>query len=124
MTQEISAPHMTSIERQLYEDGHVEEYRGFKIVPKLDFGPNGFWSPEYRCHLNAGWVVTSGSGRYAGCNAAPGATFAWTLQGARDMIDDLIAAGGSGDHNEVGGGIDADEFWRLNRARHAAKQEA
>jgi hypothetical protein len=115
---------MTPIERQLYEGGHTETYRGFKIVPKRDFGSSGYWSAEHRCNINAGWVATFGSGTYAGCNAAPGATFAWTLKGAREMIDDMIAAGGSGRHDRVGEGTDAEQFWRLNRARHAERNAA
>ena len=114
----ITAPHMTPIERDLYEAGHSEEYRGYVIKPKRDFGRYGYWSPEHRCNLNAGWVVTHGSGLFAGCNAAPGATFAWTIQGARDMVDDMIEAGGSGRCDRVDDGIDSDEFWRLNYARH------
>lgn len=117
----IIAPHMTPIERDLYEAGHTETYRGFVIVPKRDFGTSGYWSSEHLCNLNAGWVVTYGSGSFAGCNAAPGATFAWTLQSAREMIDDLIEAGGSGRHDRIGEGTNAERFWELTRARHAAE---
>lgn len=115
----ITAPHMTPIERDLYEAGHEEDYRGFRIVPKRDFGQYGYWSAEHRCNLNAGWVVVYGNCRI--CNAAPGATFAWTLAGARDMIDDLISAGyrPEMDLSNVGREPgDAQEFWRLNFARH------
>lgn len=120
----ISAPHMTPVERQLYEDGHSEEYRGFIIKPKRDFGRTSYWSAEHRCNLNAGWVILYGSGKYSGCLATPGATFAWTLQGAREMADDMIAAGYTGECNTVGGGGNSDEFWRLNYARHDAKRAA
>lgn len=119
MSPTIVAPHMTPIERDLYEAGHREDYRGFVIQPKRDFGSSGYWSAEHRCNINAGWIATYGSGRYAGCLATPGATFAWTLQGARDMVDDMISAGGTGRCDDVGGGIVAAEFWRLTRARHA-----
>lgn len=119
MTEQIVAPHMTPIERQAYEAGHEEEYRGFLIKPKRDFGRYGYWSPEHRCNLNAGWVLVHGSGLFRGCNAAPGATFAWTLKGAREMADDMIAAGFSGRCDTVDGGGSSDEFWRLNRERHA-----
>jgi hypothetical protein len=115
---EIVAPHMTPIERDLYEAGHSEEYRGFVIKPKRDFGSSGYWSPEHRTNINAGWVICYGSGTYGGCNAAPGATFSWTLQGAHDMIDDIITAGGNGRCDDVGGGIDSEVFWQHNYARH------
>jgi hypothetical protein len=115
---EINAPHMTPMERDLYEAGHSEEFRGFVIKPKRDFGRTGYWSSEHRTNINAGWVICYGSGTYRGCNAAPGATFSWTLQGAREMIEDLIKAGGSGRCNEVSGGIDSELFWKFNYARH------
>lgn len=120
---EITAPHMTPVERELYEAGHEEEYLGFKIVPKRDFGRYGYWSPEHRCNLNAGWVICHGSGAFRGCNAAPGATFAWTLKGAHDMIDDLIAAGENGCCDKVETGVDVHEFWRLNYARQGIEYQ-
>jgi hypothetical protein len=119
MSKPIVAPHMTPIERDLYEALHEEEYRGFRIVPKRDFGQYGYWSSEHRCNLNAGWVVCYGNCRI--CNAAPGATFAWTILGARNMIDDLISAGFEPelDLASIGNAPgDAQEFWRLNYARH------
>lgn len=113
---EINAPHMTPIERELYEAGHTEEYRGFVIQPKRDFGRTGYWSSEHHANINAGWVICYGSGTYKGCNAAPGATFSWTLQGAREMIDDLISVGASGRHDECGEPW-GQEFWRVHYAR-------
>lgn len=118
---EIVAPHMTPIERQLYEGGHTEVCKGFIIVPKNDFGQHGYWMPEHRCCINAGWVVTYGSGKYRGCNAAPGAVWAKTLCDARDMVDDLIASGHSGECNECGAG-DGKEFHRLCRVRYQARR--
>lgn len=103
----LVAPHMTPIERKLYEDLHEEDYRGFRIVPKRDFGRYGFWSAEHLCNLNAGWVICYGeSHRFRGCNAMPGATFAWTLAQAKEMIDDLIRA----EEN-------AARFWELRNTR-------
>lgn len=120
----ISAPHMTAEERKLYEAGHREDYRGFVIQPKRDFGQHGFWSPEHRCNVNAGWVVTYGSGAYRGCLATPGGTWSHTILGAREMVDDMIAAGYSGECNTAGEDGNSDEFWRLNYARHDAKRLA
>lgn len=120
MEGKITAPHMTPIERQLYEAGHTEECRGFIIKPKRDFGRYGYWSAEHRCNLNAGWVIVHGSGLFAGALATPGCTFSWTLKGAREMVDDMIAAGYSGECNSVDGGGDSDVFWQLNRERHQA----
>ena len=114
----INAPHMTTIERDLYEAGHREDYRGFRIQPKRDFGRYGYWSSEHRANINAGWVVCYGSGSYRGCNAAPGATFAWTLKAARDMIDDMIDAGILGECNHPESEGSAYHFWKLNRLRH------
>lgn len=114
----LTAPHMTPFERGLYEAAHSEEYRGFIIKPKRDFGRYGYWSPEHRCNLNAGWVIVHGSGVFTGALATPGGTFAWTLKGAREMVDDMISAGYCGHCDSVDGGGDSDEFWRLNYARH------
>lgn len=116
----ITAPHMTPMERDLYESGHTETYRGFTIQPKRDFGRHGYWSSEHRCNLNAGWVICYGSGAFRGCNAMPAATFAWTLKGAREMIDDLIAVGGSGRLDRCQDEANAQAFWTRHRARHAA----
>lgn len=115
---QITAPHMTAIERDLYETGHTEEYRGFTIKPKRDFGRYGYWSAEHRCNINAGWVILYGSGSYRGCLATPGGTFAWTLQSAHDMIDDMITAGYTGECNSTDEGGNSDLFWKLNYARH------
>lgn len=115
---ELSAPHMTPIERDLYEAGHTEEHRGFRIQPKRDFGQYGFWSSEHRCNINAGWVVLYGSGTFAGCLATPGGTWSPTLQGAREMVDDMIEAGYSGRCDTVDEKGDSETFWRLNYARH------
>lgn len=120
----VSAPHMTAEERKLYEAEHREDYRGFTIVPKRDFGRTGYWSAEHRCNLNVGWVIVHGGGRYKGCNACPAATFAWTLADARATVDDLIAAGFTGHSDDVGGNGDSHEFWRLHYARHDAKRAA
>lgn len=120
MQNQITAPHMTPIERQLYEAGHSEEYRGFVIKPKRDFGRYGYWSSEHRCNINAGWVATFGSGLYRGCQAMPGAAWCWTLKDTRDLIDDYIAAGGSGEANGCGEAADVGLFWRLVRERRDA----
>lgn len=119
MSDQITAPHMTPIERDLYLSGHREEYRGFEIRPKRDFGRYGYWSSEHRCNINAGWIAVYGSGLFAGALATPGCTFAWTIKGMREMIDDMIDAGFRGECNSVDEG-DSDKFWRLHRERHQA----
>jgi len=73
----------------------TEEYKGYIIEPKLDFG-------EYPYLVNgatykAGWVVVKG-----GCNAMPGATWFRLRKQARKAIDALIESDG-----------DTDRFWRL-----------
>lgn len=123
-TIQITAPQMTAIERELYEANHSEEYRGFVIKAKRDFGRYGYWSSEHRCNINAGWVATFGSGLYRGCQAMPGAVWAWTLAGTREMIDDYIAAGGSGEANGCDETADAALFHRLCRERNEAKRQA
>jgi hypothetical protein len=105
------APQMTSFEREMFEAGHAETYRGYTITPKRDFGRYGYWSADHRCNLNAGWVITYLEGEYRGCNAMPGATFAWTLVEAREMIDDLISAGGE---------KNAQAFWDKRKERRVA----
>jgi hypothetical protein len=74
----------------------VNEYRGYRIVPKLDFGTgkgfliNGQWVKE-------GWIVTKDH-----ANIMPGATWFLTVEEAQRGIDTLIAANG-----------DAPTFWRM-----------
>ena len=104
----IVAPDMDEQERALFVVGHMEGYKGFQIVPKRDFGGRGFWSPEHRCSVNAGWVITDGF-----CNVMPGAVWAYTIQQAKKMADDLLLA----NH-------DASEFWALRRARTAGRLDA
>lgn len=94
----INAPYMSYLEKHDYERGAIMEYRGFGIVPKRDFGARGYYVAEFRTCVNAGWVIVYNDGPYKGCNALPGATFAWSLAGAHDAIDDLIAVGGEQNH--------------------------
>lgn len=70
-------------------------YRGFHIVPKLDFGTQGFlikgkW-------VKSGFVVTDGS-----CNIMPGATWFQTVLEAKRGIDIFISVKGN-----------ADRFWEV-----------
>jgi hypothetical protein len=118
----INAPHMTPFERDLYESNHEENYRGFIIKPKRDFGRHGYWSSEYRTNLNAGWVVVYGAGVFRGALATPGATFAWTLAETYLMIDDMITAGYRPECNSCDEG-NSDFFWKLVRARNSDKSE-
>ena len=76
-----------------------EEYRGYIISPKLDFGNEAFLinGVPYK----HGWVVVKNH-----CNAMPGATWFTLRKRARLAIDILIEADG-----------DADKFWKLMRAR-------
>jgi hypothetical protein len=93
--------------KTLATGGHLE-YRGLHIEPKRDFGRNG----------GTGWLVTDGV-----CNVLPGATWAHSIEGAVQLADDYIMAGGLGrtdnqvhiDDNAV-----APVFWRLVRARQEA----
>lgn len=116
--QTIIAPHMTPIERELYVAMHREEYRGFTIKPKRDFGQYGYWSSEHRCNVNAGWVVTDGGI----INCAPGCAWSWTLLGAREMIDDMISAGIVEPRTHCTPEM-ASRFWAINRARHKGRKE-
>lgn len=76
----------------------VVNYRGFSIVPKLDFGQN-----PYRSHANVistGWVITKN-----GCNAMPGATWDSSLLACRASIDIWIESG-----------FNAEKYWELMEA--------
>jgi hypothetical protein len=75
------------------------EYRGYRIVPKLDFGRrpfliNGVW-------VSSGYVVTDGM-----CNVMPGAAWAESVPEAQAMIDAFVEAAG-----------DAQRFWEVMRSR-------
>lgn len=62
-------------------------YRGYRIQPKLDFGPVGYLvNGKY---VKKGYVVTDGV-----CNVMPGATWFQTVSEARKAVDILIAVGG------------------------------
>ena len=74
----------------------MDNYRGFVIKPKRDFGAgkgfliNGRW-------VKQGYVVTDGT-----CNVLPGATWAETLFKARGLVDAHIESNG-----------DAVRFWEI-----------
>lgn len=70
-------------------------YRTLFIVPKRDFGANGFLIKGKI--VKSGWIVTDGN-----CNVMPGATWFRTKQKAKFAIDVLIAVEG-----------DADMFWEI-----------
>ena len=75
------------------------DYKGYKIVPKRDFGNN---DPD-----NAkGYVITDGR-----CNIMPGATWSSDVLGAKTMIDIFIEAKN-----------DSDKFWELLRERQGLRE--
>jgi hypothetical protein len=96
-------PTKATLDQKLPEGGH--RYRLLFIVPKRDFGPQGFlidgkW-------VKTGWVVTDGL-----CNVMPGATWFQTVQEAKHAIDILIGVRG-----------DAEMFWEILRPfRHTPGQ--
>lgn len=71
----------TKLHNGLYNvKNRVVNYRGYSIVPKLDFGDHA-----YRSHANVistGWIVTKD-----GCNAMPGATWDASILACRASID-------------------------------------
>jgi len=75
-----------------------EEYRGYTIEPKLDFGTHAHLCNGAK--YKTGWVVVKD-----GCNAMPGAVWFTLRRKARHAIDALIDVDG-----------DAGEFWKRVRA--------
>lgn len=66
-----------------------------------------WWDSETRSTQTHGFVVVFDRGPYKGCNAMPAATWAKSIRGALEMIQDLERALG-----------DADLFWKYNYERH------
>lgn len=102
-------------------------YRGFRIVPKLDFGGRPFLiDGEY---VSSGFVVVGPSTlegiEYVTGNVMPGATWATTVDRARALVDDYFTAGLNAiDHKdspEMRAAVA--KFWELVRARAANKPE-
>ncbi len=81
------------------------KYRGYKIVPKRDFGPGPGYFIDGK-YVKKGWLITDGL-----CNVAPGATWFESIALAQEGIDALIAAG-----------ADSDKFWAILHASYAARR--
>ncbi len=99
---------------------HLETYRheGFVIKPKRDFGKVGDLTDDGEWR---GWVVTDCDGL---CNVLPGATWAATVDEARECIDAYIEAGGSPEPmSGLNGEVDVDKFWSIVRGPTSAKVE-
>jgi len=75
------------------------EYRGYRIVPKLDFGRRPFLADGV--WVSSGYVVTDGM-----CNVMPGGVWAESVPEAKTMVDVFIETNG-----------DAQKFWEVMRSR-------
>jgi hypothetical protein len=75
------------------------EYRGYKIVPKRDFGNQPYLVNG--CVYKKGYVITD-----LVCNIMPGATWSHSVIEAKAMIDTL--------HESIETGKD---FWELHRVK-------
>ena len=123
---------MTQREYDEWKTGSVTtSYADLTIVPKRDFGSTPCYDAKLRGHFAEGWVVVHASGAYKGANALPGATWAKTRKGARQMIDVYKAVGGgrAGQTDSRGFLIKDDEpeigqrFWHLLRAINGSEND-
>lgn len=71
----------------------------FRIVPKRDFGANGYWLPNAGSHgagnygwVRKGWIVTDGF-----CNIMPGAAWFRTIPEAIHALTIFIEVNGEPD---------------------------
>ncbi len=76
------------------------KYRGYSILPKLDFGGNPYQING--CVYKKGYVIT-----YEACNVMPGGAWSKSIIEAKVMIDTLIESKTEG----------KGEFWDLLRER-------
>lgn len=88
-------------ETTIRETGYVE-YRGYRVYRKRDFGRLGNWNED---GTPKGYVITDGI-----CNVMPGATWSKTLDGAINLVDNLITTAERADGN-------SDVFWYITHKR-------
>lgn len=79
-------PDMAPAEYEHWKNGSVTHIGKYKIVPKKDFGREGYLDSDGNL-LTAGWVITDGV-----CNVVPGAGWAATLREAARMVGALMVA--------------------------------
>lgn len=101
-------PQLCAKDFAAWKRGDTATFCGFTIQPKRDFGTDRS-QVQPGCDQPHGWVVIKN-----GCLATPGGCWAHSMDGAKRLVDAMVAAGlGEHGHRDARDAEGGARFWAL-----------